>query len=121
MLDIHTIFLRYLALPRPETLRYHWIEAALDRKDGRYSAFDYLAHPWYVKPTLTRRWGPGAWITRLFGYTLPGDDGDKYSPNGYAFAEIGPQALSGKGRKEMDEIRTRLARGNRGGCPFSPL
>ena len=52
---------------------------------------------------------------------MPGDDGNKYQPHGYSFAEVGPRAFKGRGRKEMDEERARLARGNRGGCPFSPL
>lgn len=118
--NIRKLVIRYLALPRPGTLRNHWIEAGTDSRHGRYFLSDYLAHPWYVKPTLTRRWGPGAWITRLLGYKVPGDDGDKYYPQGYTFADIGPKSLSGKGTKETDEIRARLVCGNRGGCPFSP-
>lgn len=46
-----------------------------------------------------RRYGPGAWISRLSGYSIPGDDGDKYCPRGYTFADVGPYAFSGKGRK----------------------
>ena len=99
----------------------HWIEAGPDSRNRRYSLSGYVVHPWYVKPTLTRRWGPGAWMTRLLGYAVPGDTGDKYSPQGYSFAEIGPKYLSGKGVKEMDENRTRLVNANRGGCPFSSL
>lgn len=81
---------------------------------------NYLVHPWYVKPTLRRRWGPRAWITLLLGYKVPGDDGDKYYPQGYTFADIGSrQTFSDKSMKEMDDIRARLVGGNRGGCPFS--
>lgn len=71
------LILRHFAPPRPDIMRNHWIEAGPDRRDRRYRLFDYLAHPWYVKPTIIRRWGPGAWITRLLGFKLPGDDGDK--------------------------------------------
>ena len=70
---------------------------------------------------MRRRWGPGAWTSRLLGYKVPGDDGDKYHPQGYTFAEVGPQALSGKGLEEMDDIRSRLENANRGGCPFAQL
>ena len=68
-----------------------------------------------------RRWGPGAWITRFLGYKVPGDDGDKYHPQGYTFTDIGPKALSGEGIQEMDETRAWLVHKNRGGCPFSSL
>ena len=117
-LNTRKLILRHLALPRPEFLRNHWIEAGPDSRHGRYALFDYLAHPWYVKPILLRRWGPGAWITRLFGYKVPGDDGEKYFPQGYSFADVGPTAFSGKGTKEMEEIHIRLVRQDRGGCPF---
>lgn len=116
---VRKFIIRHLALPRLDFLRYHWIEAGTDDRTDHYSASDYLAHPWYVKPTLIRRWGPAAWITSLLGYSVPGDDGNKYHPNGYTLADVGPNGLRGKGRKEMDETRACLARANRGGCPFS--
>ncbi|KAL6713474.1 hypothetical protein ACLMJK_008939 [Lecanora helva] len=119
LLDLRKLLLRHLALPRPEILRNHWIEAGNDSPDKHYALFDYLAHPWYVKPTLLRRWGPGAWISRLLGYKVPGDEGNKYYPQGYTFTSIGPQALSGKGINEMDKTRTRLVHEDRGRCPFS--
>ena len=121
MLGVRKLVLRYFALPRPDVLRNHWIEASSDVQNGPFRLFDYLAHPWYVKPTMMRRWGPGAWITRLLGYKVPGDDGEKYYPQGYTFTDLGPQALRGKGIKEMDETQARLFHGNRGKCPFSPL
>ena len=121
ILYIRKLGLRYLALPRPTRLRNHWIEAGHDSHKRRYHLYNYLAHPWYIKPTLKRRWGLGAWTTRLLGYKVPGDDGDKYHPGGYTFAEVGPQALSGKGTEEMDKTRSRLILANRGACPFSPL
>ena len=95
MLDIRKFLLRYLALPRPNILRNHWIEAAPDSRNRQYVLFDYLAHPWYVKPTLMRRLGPGAWISRILGYSVPGDNGDKYYPQGYTLADVGPQAFTG--------------------------
>ena len=119
-LDVRRLLIRHFALPRPDFLRNHWIESGPDSRHGRYALYDYLAHPWYVKPTPLRRWGPGAWITRLLGYKVPGDDGDKYFPQGYSFADVGPTALSGKGIREMEKTRFRLVQRNRGGCPFAP-
>ena len=112
--------LRYLALPRPEFLRYRWIETGNDSRSRRYYLYDYLAHPWYIKPTLRRRWGPGAWMTKLLGYKLPGDDGDKYCPEGYTITDVGPEAFSGKGMQDMEKTRFRLVQADRGRCPFSP-
>ena len=60
-------------------------------------------------------------MTRLLGRKLPGDDGNKYAPEGYTFTEIGPEALKGKGIEEMEETRTRLTHQRRGGCPFASL
>ncbi len=118
--QLDTLLPKWPAKYRDPCQKNHWIEAGPDSRNGRYVLFNYLAHPWYVKPTVMPRWGLGAWITWLVGYKVPGDDGNKYYPQGYTFTDIGPQALSGKGIKEMDETRARLVRGNRGGCPFSP-
>ena len=113
--------IRYLALPRPDALRNHWIQPVGDNRNAKYLLYDYLAHPWYIQPTLRRRWGPSAWLSRLLGYKVPGDDGDQYHPAGYTITDVGPQAFIGKGGKEMDETRARLGRADRGGCPFAPL
>jgi len=43
-------FLRYFALPRPEPLRKDYISAKPNISTGRYSAKEYLSHPWYVAP-----------------------------------------------------------------------
>ena len=100
-------------------MRKQYLPAGADRKTGRFNSLEYLSYPWYVKPSLARRWGPRSWMTRLLGRKLPGDDGNKYAPEGYIFAEIGPKALKGKGIEEMGETRTRLASQRRGGCPFT--
>jgi hypothetical protein len=78
----------------------------------------YRVHPWYVKPTLKNRWGLSAWGIWFRGGTLPGDGGQTYFPEGFLASEVGPSALSGKGREEMDEMRKRLKEARRGGCPF---
>ena len=111
------LIIRYLFLPRPEFLRKEFIPSAPDSMTGRFNSVEYLSYPWYVKPTLSRRWGPKSWMTRLLGRKLPGDDGNQYAPEGYTFAEIGPNAQSGKGVKEMEDTCARLTR-TRGGCPF---
>jgi hypothetical protein len=60
-----------------------------------------------------------ALLLRLTGGALPGDDGDKYVPQGYIIAEIGPEAFRGKGEAEMQATRERLSNDKKGGCPFS--
>jgi len=52
---------------------------------------------------------------------LPGDDGDKYHPEGYAITKVGPEEKKDKGEKEMIEIQARLTSVDRGGCPFGTL
>ena len=118
ILWVRKLLLRHLALPRPEMMRKHYIPLGPDPSTYRYNAVEYLSYPWYVKPTLLRRWGPKSWITRLLGRKLPGDDGNKYLPEGWTHAEIGPRALSGKGIEKMDEDYKRLVSQKRGGCPF---
>ena len=66
-----------------------------------------------------QRWGPRAWISKLFGYEVPGDNGDKYFPQGYTVAEVGPQSLIGSGNEEMNKTRARSSGVDIGGCPFS--
>ena len=100
-------------------MRKQYIPSGLDPSTGRYNAVEYLSYPWYVKPTFARRWGPKSWITRLAGRKLPGDDGNKYSPEGWTYAEIGPSVLRGKGVKYMHKDHTRLSSKKRGGCPFA--
>ena len=68
-------FLRHFSLPRPDCLKYHFIDDTPDSPNASYNLHDYLTQPWYVKPTLWSRWGPGSWISRLLGFKLPGDEG----------------------------------------------
>ena len=115
---IRKILLRHLFLRRPEILRKHYIPSAPNSRTGRYNSVEYLSHPWYVEPSFNTRWGPKAWITWALRRKLPGDDGNKYSPEGYRFDELGPTALKGKGTAEMKATRLRLTQRGRGGCPF---
>ena len=51
---------------------------------------------------------------RLMGLPLPGDGGDRFFPEGYKIAEVGPRRL-GKGVLPVDRAGTRKGRE---GCPF---
>lgn len=50
---------------------------------------------------------------------LPGDEGDKYQPEGFLSTELGPASFRGKGLDEMKENQEQLLRSGRGGCSFS--
>ncbi|KAI5928172.1 hypothetical protein F4810DRAFT_647277 [Camillea tinctor] len=123
LLTLRRWAVRYLHLPRPGYLRSRFFEEDADPITGKHHAAQYTAHPWYVRPTLWSRWGFEAWRTRLWGGVLPGDDGDKYRPDGYRIAEVGPEAQRGKGGAEMEKMRARLRerRVAQGGCPLGGL
>ena len=86
--------------------------------DGRCSVCLWEGPPFYVKPTLWRRWGPEAWGSRLLGIPLPGDEGEKYHPHGYIIPEVGPNIMLGKGGESAQETVRTLRRTRTGGCPF---
>lgn len=94
-------------------MRFRWFSKEPDPDSGRYHAMRYAAHPWYVKPTFSARWGFEALRTRLWVGILPGDQGSEYMPKGYLIPELGPKAMMGKGTAEMEvsrlKLRTRLA------------
>ena len=117
ILGVRKYVIRHFMLPRPELLRKRYV-SSLPEDNGRYSSIEYLSHPWYVKPTLKRRWGSRAWITRFLGRKLPGDDGNKYSPEGYLISEVGPRDLVGSGKSEMHADFIRIQGTTPGGCPF---
>ena len=77
----------------------------------------YFAHPWYIKPTFSARWGAGALVKRLLGGAVPQKD-PKYHPEGYEISELGPEKLKGMGAAEMEATRERI-RERRGGCPMA--
>lgn len=118
VLQTRRMFLRYLMLPRPDAMRKQYIPKAPDHTTGRFNSVEYLSYPWYVKPSWKARWGPKGIRTRLLRRKLPGDDGNKYAPEGYSLSEIGPQALRGKGLGDMEATKARLFQQRRGGCPF---
>ena len=114
---LRRLALRHLTLPRPELMRKQYI-SSLPEENGRYSSREYLSHPWYVKPTFKRRWGSKAWVTWLLGRKLPGDDGNRYNPEGYLIKEVGPSRLKKAGSDEMQADLTRIRNDGLGCCPF---
>ncbi|KAI3327842.1 hypothetical protein HD806DRAFT_337217 [Xylariaceae sp. AK1471] len=112
---------RYTHLPRPSWLRNKFFTDDLDPKTGKYHTVQYIAHPWYMKPTFWSRWGFEALRTRVWGGHLPGDQGMMFQPDGYHIAEIGPEPQRGGGKAEMEKIKAQLKEKRRaqGGCPMS--
>lgn len=114
---VRKYLLRYLSLPRPSFLRHHHITELSE--NGTYYYKRYEAAPYYVKPTLWKRWKPAAWLTWLMGLPLPGDEGDKYSPEGYRIPEIGPRSMKGKGGDYASTVVEGLRTTRTGGCVFA--
>ncbi|KAJ5757257.1 uncharacterized protein N7511_007439 [Penicillium nucicola] len=114
---LRQLYLRYLALPRPNFMRLD-VFAEKANKHGRNWVLIYEGAPFYVQPTIWNRWGPVAWFKWALGQPLPGDDGDKYYPQGYYTADLGPKYFEGKGRKELEVIQETLRQERMGQCPF---
>ncbi|KAL8907256.1 MAG: hypothetical protein Q9207_001497 [Kuettlingeria erythrocarpa] len=113
---VRKFLLRYLSPPRPGFLRKVELENA--SQDGRVALRVWEGAPYYVRPTLWRRWGPEALASRLLGLPLPGDEGDKYYPHGYTIPEVGPKIVAGKGAENAQETVAGLQKTRTGGCPF---
>jgi hypothetical protein len=112
--------LRHLSLPRPSFLAVKVIDDKPNPLTGTYNFNHYKIHPWYVKPSIRQRWGPKAWLVKLFGKgVLPGDQGDTYRPQGYDLRTVGPAAQDGKGMAEMSADIEKLKAQDRIGCPFA--
>jgi len=118
---LRKLVLRYLALPRPKLLRSRHVRDEPDAA-GQRTLTQYDNFPYYVKPTLMNRWGPGAWISWLIGRPLPGDEG--FMPEGFLTEKLGPKMFEQKGKwnedwqREAQQTRERLRRERTGGCPF---
>lgn len=110
--------IRYLAIPRISRKTYLHDQP---HRNGRYSAKEYLSHPWYVEPTLMRRWAPTAWFTWIIGRKLPGDEGGKYKPDGYLISEVGPRRTIARGGRFAEAEVQRMKSMRSGGCPFGKL
>lgn len=114
--SVRKFLLRYLSPPRPGIFRIVELENA--SQDGRVALRVWEGAPYYVRPTLWRRWGPEALASRLLGLPLPGDEGDKYYPHGYTIPEVGPKIVAGKGAENAQETVAGLQKTRTGGCPF---
>lgn len=107
LLKVRKFYLRHLSLPRPYFLRQDVFNDE-PNEEGRFHVRVWEGLPYYVQPTFWNRWGPGAWISRMIGMPVPGDEGDKYYPQGYDTQDLGPRYFEGKGRKTMQEIKNEL-------------
>jgi hypothetical protein len=67
----------------------------------------------YVEPTFANRWCLQSLIDWMAGRPIPGDEGDKYFPQGFKSSVIGPAFLAGKGleqaAKDGEQIRQIMA------------
>lgn len=110
--------IRYLCLPRPS----FWpstVRPELDAQTGRLHMSTYLHHPWYVRPTWVRRWGPEGWLVWALGGALPGDAEKQYRPDGFDVAESGPKAFHPTATAKMDESSEKIRQIRGAGCPFA--
>ncbi|KAL4952185.1 hypothetical protein BDW69DRAFT_200898 [Aspergillus filifer] len=113
------LLLRYFALPRPASFAVKPVHTTPNPKTGLYNFYRKGLQPWYIWPSIWYRWGPGAFLVRMFGGKVPGDRGDRYLPQGYDLMTIGPEPQKGKGLEEMGrDIDVIKARGV-ATCPFS--
>lgn len=121
-LSIRRLVLRHLALPRPWFLSGERTTPDPDPTTGRYHQSNYVTFPYYVKPSFWKRYGPDTWLSWLFGTPLPGDEGEKYHPEGYLLDEIGPDKMEGKGKEWMAQERVSVEGKIRdGACPFAAM
>jgi len=107
----------FLLPPRPSFLSARQVMDEADPATGRYNVVEYLAHPYYSKPTFWNRWGPEAWFVRLSGGTVPGEK--EWLPEGYKIEEVGPRGVKGKGAKDLQEQEVRIREVRGLGCPFA--
>ncbi|KAL2398838.1 ER-bound oxygenase mpaB' [Exophiala dermatitidis] len=111
--------IRFFFLPRPEFFRVSYFTATPDPLTKRYHTMQYIGHPWYIKPSLARRWNINSWLLWLSGGYIPSTHDNRYHPEGYRIPEVGPASLAGQGVDEMLDTRVRILRTVKS-CPFSP-
>ncbi|OQE05266.1 hypothetical protein PENVUL_c026G06935 [Penicillium vulpinum] len=116
--NVRKFILRYLSFPRPESKKVHMLSSSPDPVTGLYTANFWIAHPWYVKPTFSNRWGFKAILAWTTGGTSL-TDGGLWRADGYDLRTIGPTAQETRGADEMEEIFADLKKqGYADGCPF---
>ena len=108
--------IRNLFLPRPTFMRVLWFTPTPDSTTGKYHFMQYIGHPWYIKPTLTRRWNLNSWLLWLTGGFMPSEKRSEYRPEGYNISHLGPVSLEGKGANEMEAAKPAIRRVQ--GCPL---
>ncbi|CAD0107687.1 unnamed protein product, partial [Aureobasidium uvarum] len=66
-------------------------------------------------PSFANRWCLQSWTDWLAGRPIPGDEGDKYFPQGFKSSVMGPAFLAGKGlaqaEKDEEQIRETMRPG----------
>lgn len=87
----------------------------LPNNNGRSHLLRARLYPWYMRPTLQKRWGPSALLARFRGDVLPGDDA-KFMPEGSTTANLDPRGPIGKGYEEKRQDAERLV--DIRGCPL---
>jgi hypothetical protein len=117
--EARKLFLRNFCLPRPEFMRHVAFNEKPDRQTGAYHVTNWTAEPFYVKPTLWNRWlSPSAILARILRFPLPGDQGDKYYPQGYDLGDMGPKKFEGKGKDYLEREMKSMEKERTGQCPF---
>lgn len=107
ILQLRRLALRYLVLPRPHFMRLDMFTGK-PNEHGRNYVMIHEGPSFYVQPTIWNRWGPVAWCKWALGQSLPGDNGDKYYPQGYYTPDLGPKYFEFKGQKELKAIKESL-------------
>ncbi|CAD0083273.1 unnamed protein product, partial [Aureobasidium vineae] len=100
--------LRHFTLPRPIVWRKQIIADTINANGKIYKQI-WDQEPWYVEPSFANRWCLQSWIDWLAGRPIPGDEDDKYFPQGFKSSVMGPAFLAGKGlaQAEKDEEQIR--------------
>lgn len=93
-----------------------------DPQTGRFHQLNYVTYPFYVRPSLSNRYGPSTWTSWVLGIPLPGDGNGRYRPQGYSIADAGPEKMEGKGREWMEEdMRWCREKMEENACPFAAM
>ncbi|KAI4843621.1 hypothetical protein E4T44_06646 [Aureobasidium sp. EXF-8845] len=107
-LTARKLVLRHLTLPRPFASRKQLLADDVNSY-GKIQRLIWDSEPWYVEPTFVNRWCLQSWLDWAAGRPIPGDEGDKYFPQGFKSSVIGPAFLAGRGleqaAKDEEQIR----------------
>jgi len=84
---------------------------------GRYNLRLYDNVPLYVRPSLWKRINFQAFVFRLIGKPVPGDEG-QLQPEGYKINEVGPSHMVKLGQDATEKTKQELLKKEFGRCPF---